>query len=133
LKKHVLKSRTELEQIKEVETIFMKKVIQDEGALITDGSYLFDFIPLNDISRAVGKGSQPHLYKFRLNLIKIDPVTQQKTIEPKEWDSEGEDTIPKFKKRAIDVFGVDIGPVFEKPIYQILLFIIKNYKSSSSV
>jgi hypothetical protein len=124
--------RIELDKLQEVESIFIKKVLKCGSALITDGSYLSDFIPLDDLSRAIGPGSKPNFFQFRVHMASVDPVTKVRTLTPKVWESEAVNLKPQFIRRAQQVFGVDIQTVFDEPIYKILLFITENYKSNKN-
>ncbi len=135
-----LASQKKQKLVEPIQDIFLSKVLGIEGALVTDESYISDFIPFPR-DHAIREGTNQGTMVFAQKIY-VGPFVNPKTDwqlrraemqKPENWKNkeiEAEpglslsDVVEKTKK----IFGVDVSTVSKKPLVDILLHIAENYK-----
>ena len=126
----------------QIEAIFLKRVFDIEGALITDECYLSDFM-IHAKDRAIRSGEKPGTMVFQRKFYsgpKMSILDEQWRVErkkPQNWTTEEFETEPGASMAEIiakvkDTFGVDIAGICKKPFVDILKYIAENYQSGKS-
>ena len=119
------------EKIRFVENVwdeFVEKVLQIEGVLATDESYLADFHGMfDDIRSIVSEDGDYYVleWKYRNDTFHGEWKTKRKRI----LKSECVDYKKLYIERTKVVFGVNITAVYNKPLPEVMQFISKNRNS----
>src|SRR3989338_4251972 len=104
---------------------FLEKVLQIEGALATDESYLTDFHGMfDDIRSVVSEEGDYYVleWKYRNDIFDGEWKTKRKRV-PK---SACVDYKKLYVERTKAVFGVDITAIYNRPLTEVMQFISKN-------
>lgn len=126
-------------QVEEIQNIFLNRVLGFEEALITDESYLSDFLRFSK-DRALRPGTVQGTFVFKEKVFKrqdLNPFKNSKEYHealenPENWKEIEFETEPDLSKDEVVeatkvVFKVDIATVYDQPIVDILLYIVENY------
>lgn len=129
----------------EIEDIFFSKVLDCEGMMITDESRLSDFLSYPP-ERSIGPGKEPGTMQFKIYSQRFGPLQPGETMAErfkkmrdksnyKESIIEVEPSLSKDEviSRTKKVFDVDITPVYDKYIVDILEHIVVNYNPKKSI
>lgn len=135
-KKFELASQEKQKKVAAIQDIFLKQVLDIDGALVTDESKISDFLS-DSIDKAVGPGKEPGTMKFAWKKY-IGPrgtlSSYRKTAhDPTIWQDVEFETEPGMGRKdvivkTIEVFGVDISSVYATYLVDVLLFIVENYR-----
>lgn len=131
-----LASQEKQKLIEPIQGLFLSKIFDIEGALITDESRISDFT-LFPPEAALGKGKIEGTLIFKMRkYIGKDLInsSQEDRKNSNNWLEETIEIEPGMSKQEIIdktklVFGVDISPVYDQFLVDILLYIIEHFDS----
>lgn len=120
-------------KVREISPIFLQKVCEVEGAMITDESYISDFFQFpSDEAEYFDLDSKEYVFKRRyyrgprpatLSLRKDKSNWEENEIRISDPDPSRDELI----KRILTHFRVDVTDVIDEPIVEILLYIAENF------
>lgn len=121
--------------VERLNQVFLSRVLNCEEALISDESCIWDFRDIfsYDIEDAIGPASRPGFYvfkkkKFLLGEQRAFSLEDIQRLRAQIPDEEIEAEPTYFRRditlKTLEIFGVDIGPVFDRPLPEVLHYIL---------